>query len=248
MQPVIEAVDLSFRYQSESVFQALHFSVRAGDFVALTGANGAGKSTLLGLMLGELNPAQGAIRIFGENARSFRDWSRLGYVPQNAATASSGFPASVEEIVASNLYALSRKRRMTRGEKRERVQAALAQVGMQEYSQRLIGALSGGQRQRVLIARTLVAQPQLMLLDEPSSGVDAQAALQLYELLHTLHKQQGITILMVTHDIARAHSYASRTFCLEQGSMVELGEQELMHELSHRHSHPEPKGEPHGNF
>lgn len=238
MQKVIEVENLSFGYDGEPVFSRVGFSVRAGDFVALTGMNGSGKSTLLKLMLGELAPSTGRVRLFGEEPDKLRRPGRLGYVPQNGMSGMEGFPASVQEIVTANLYPQIGPLRFAGREHKEKALRALAMVGMEEYAGRLISDLSGGQRQRVLLARVLVSEPELMLLDEPATGVDASTVQSLYELLSRLNAQKGLTILMVTHDMGRAHGYVKRTLCLEYGSMVELCAEDVGRELLHRHTHP----------
>lgn len=238
MQEIIEIQNLSFSYGGEPIFSEIGFSVQPGDFAAIIGSNGAGKSTLLRLILGELAPTAGDIRLFGQDIRRFRDWPRLGYVPQNALKTGVDFPASVREIVQANLYAQVGLCRFASRAQRQKATDALKQVGMAGYEKRLISALSGGQQQRVMLARVLVGEPELMILDEPTTGVDASTVEALYELLRRLNRERGLTIVMVTHDVARVSEYASRILCLEEGSMVELDRGQLQEELSHRHKHP----------
>ncbi len=238
MQKIIEVENLSFGYSGAPILNNIGFSVFEGDFAAVIGSNGAGKSTLLKLLLGELSPVKGNIRLLGEDVRRFRAWPKIGYVPQNAATNAAGFPATAEEIVSANLYSQIGLLRPIRKEHVLRAKEALALVGMQDHAQSLIGNLSGGQQQRVMLARVLVNNPAVMLLDEPTTGVDAAAAQSLYRLLAGLNHETGITIMMVTHDIASAAGYVTRTLCLEQGSVVELDRGQLEHELSHKHKHP----------
>lgn len=238
MPSVIETQNLSFRYAAEPVFTRIGFSVASGDFVAIIGSNGTGKSTLLKLLLGELAPTEGAIRLFGQDVRQFRDWPKIGYVPQAAAQNSVGFPATAEEIVMASLYPKVGPMRFARRRHREMALAALAQVGMEAYAQRMIGELSGGQQQRVILARVLAGSPEVMLLDEPTTGVDAGTVELLYELLAELNRSTGLTIIMVTHDIGRASRFVTRTLCLEEGSLVELGRAQIHEELSHKHKHP----------
>lgn len=237
MTPVIKAQNLSFQYGGEPLLAGIEFSVMPGDFIAVTGSNGAGKSTLLRLILGELPPFDGEIFLFGENIDRFKDWPRIGYVSQSNPASNAGFPATAEEIVCSGLYSRIGPLRPVRKSHREKALDALSLVGMGDHSRRMISELSGGQLQRVMIARALAAQSELMLLDEPISGIDAEAAGRLYELLSSLN-QNGLTIVMVTHDMSRAAGYVGRTFCLEDGTLVELDREQLEHELSHKHKHP----------
>lgn len=235
---LIEASDVSFRYQNEPVLKKVSFSIKQGDFAAIIGPNGTGKSTLMRLLLGELVPTAGSIRLFGQEVSRFRDWPKVGYVPQNSLQASSGFPATAEEIVLANLFSKIGLLRFPKKEHRERAMEALALVGMEGYAKRLIGEMSGGQQQRVMLARVLVAEPKLMLLDEPTAGVDTPTIAALYELLAKLNRQ-GLTIMMVTHDIARSADCVSRVLCLEEGTLVELDRRQVAAELAHKHKHPD---------
>jgi zinc transport system ATP-binding protein len=238
MQNIIEADNLSFTYGGEPIFTGIGFSVSAGDFIAVIGSNGTGKSTLLRLLLGELTPSSGHIRLFGQDAAAFRDWPKIGYVMQAAAQKGAGFPATVEEIVMANLYSRIGLFRFPRREHHKLTREALEQVGMAASSKRLYSELSGGQQQRVLLARVLVGKPEIMLLDEPATGIDAQTAASLYDLLARLNKETGLTVLMVTHDLSRSVSCANRVLCLEGGLLHELNQAEVDEELSHKHKHP----------
>lgn len=238
MSNVIEVDNLTFAYAGDPVLQNVSFTVQTGDFLALIGSNGTGKSTLLRLLLGELTPQQGAVRILGQEVDRMHSWSKIGYVPQNAAAETAGFPASVREVVSANLYAKAGFLRRVKKELRPLVTQALDRVGMKEKENELIGSLSGGQQQRVMLARVLVGEPECMLLDEPTTGVDASSSLALYELLARLNRETGLTVVLVTHDIARASKYVTRTLCLEQGTVVELDRGQLAQELMHKHTHP----------
>lgn len=238
MRKIIEAEGLGFSYGGEMVFSGVEFAVNEGDFVAVIGANGSGKSTLMRLMLGELTPSRGHVRVFGQDVSRFREWARIGYVPQNAARAGQDFPASVKEVVEASLYGQAGLFRLPGRALKAQAAEALKQVGMDGFERRPIGQLSGGQQQRVMLARALAGQPEAMLLDEPTSGVDAETVDALYRLLARLNRERGMTIVMVTHDLGRATGIASRVLCLEEGSLVELAPCQVMEELRHRHRHP----------
>ena len=184
----LEADRLSFSYGEAPVLSCASFGLPQGGFAALIGPNGAGKSTLLKLLLGELSPSSGAVRLLGQDTARFRNWRRLGYVPQDGLARHTDFPASVEEVVLANLSGEIGLFRFPRPEHRERVRQALELVGMAGYGRRLIGALSGGQRQRVLLARALIPRPEVMLLDEPTSGMDLQSGENFYRLLAGLNR------------------------------------------------------------
>ncbi|NLZ82008.1 MAG: metal ABC transporter ATP-binding protein [Clostridiales bacterium] len=238
MKNIVEVHNLNFRYSNNHILENLEFSISPGDFVSLIGANGTGKSTLLKLLLGELLPTIGEIRLFDTNIHNFKDWSKIGYVPQNGLAGNADFPATVEEIVMANLFSQIGLFRFPNKKHKELVASTLELVGMSDYSKRMITQLSGGQLQRVLLARALVNSPELMILDEPTTGVDSTNVYSFYELLASLNKKKNLTIVMVSHDIARASIYASRTLCLEEGSLVELKKEEIIHELEHKHKHP----------
>lgn len=236
--PVLGAENLSFRFGGEPLLNGITFSVSHRDFVAVIGSNGAGKSTLLRLILGELSPQDGKLILFGEDARRFKQWPRLGYVPQASPVSGGAFPATVEEIVCASLYSRIGPLRPVRKIHREKARKALELVGMRDFAKRMISELSGGQLQRVMLARSLASDCELLLLDEPTTGIDSEAADSLYALLTKLNKN-GLTILMVTHDTERALSFVGRTLCLEEGSIIELDRNQLSHELEHKHKHPQ---------
>lgn len=237
MSKIIEVVNLSFDYGNEPILYEIGFSVFDGDFVSIIGLNGSGKSTLLKIILGQIAPKTGKINIFGKSFEKYNEWTKIGYVPQNA-TKLVGFPATAQEIVQANLFSQIGLMRFPRKEHKLKTKEALEAVGMGDYANRLIGNLSGGQQQRVMIARVLVNNPQVMILDEPATGIDSKSAVLLYELLYKLNKEKKLTIIMVTHDTERVLKYSSRILCIEEGNLVELNRRQLEDELIHKHRHP----------
>ncbi|MFC7440199.1 metal ABC transporter ATP-binding protein [Laceyella putida] len=213
---VIEIRDLHFSYEEQKVLDDVNFVVDRGQFLGLVGPNGSGKSTLVKCILGLLKPEQGEVRLFGEPVRYSRAGSRLGYVSQKANSFNLGFPATVKEVVASGLYGqlgLFRRMKQTDWDK---VDQAIGKVGLTEYRDRNIGKLSGGQQQRAFIARALVADPELLILDEPTVGVDVKSTEQFYQLLTELHRHHGLTLLLVTHDIGVLSTYVDQVACLNK--------------------------------
>ena len=260
MSAVVHADGLCFRYGEEPVFANVRFEIRRGDFAAIIGANGSGKSTLLRLMLGELSPNGGSIRLFGQpprsgsarlfgrpqrrggadkaGARPFAEWTKVGYLPQHGLSCGDQFPATAEEIVLSGLYSHIGPLRRAKPRHRERAHAALALAGAGDLAKKPLGELSGGQRQRVMVARVLAPEPELLLLDEPTTGVDTRTSEAILELLAQLSREANLTSVMVTHNISAAAGLVTRVLCLEDGSLVELDEEQVERELTHKHKHP----------
>lgn len=224
---VIRAENLSFSYGEIPVLRSASFSVEGGEFVELIGSNGAGKSTLFRLILGLLPPSDGSVRLFGADPRT-GDRSRAGYVPQSASR-TGGFPATAAEAVTSGLAHEVGLFRLPKKEHRERAMKALRTVGMEGSAGRLLGSLSGGQRQRVMLARVLAAEPELLLLDEPTAGVDEEGARSFYDLLRRLNRERGITVVMATHDVERAARYTSCVLRLAGGRVRRLSERGAGH-------------------
>lgn len=212
----ISMTNVSFNYGERAVLQEIDLQVNSGDFLGIVGPNGSGKSTLLKIMLGLLEPDAGDVRLFGVPIKAFKDWHRIGYISQKANSFNSGFPATVAEVVQMGLTARRGLfKRVTPADKLA-VKQALQAVGMTDYSNQLIGKLSGGQQQRVFIAKALVANPDLLLLDEPTVGVDATSMADFYELLEKIHRHQHKTLVMVTHDIGAITTRVNRIACLNR--------------------------------
>jgi len=243
---VVEVDRVTFDYGGPAILLDVSLSIRAGDFLAVIGPNGSGKTTLLKLILGLLKLRRGRIRIFGADLEAFHDWEKLGYIPQKATHFDPLFPASVKEVVA---MAVRRPRKIgaPRKEEESAIRQALATVGMESLQNRRIGRLSGGQQQRVFIARAIVNRPQILFLDEPTTGVDAETQEHFYALLGKLNKEIPMTIVLVTHDIGIVDRHVSRVACLNQslvyhGSHADFCRSEAMrdmlaggHLISHRH-------------
>lgn len=198
-EEILRVENLYFNYSDASVLRDVNFSLRRGDFLGIIGANGAGKSTLIKIILKILPYSQGKITLFGEDLSRFRDNHKIGYVSQKANSFNSDFPATVKEVVMANLYSKKGLFRRYNKEDTEKMRAVLAKVGMEEYEDKLIGRLSGGQQQRIFIARALISDPELLLMDEPTVGVDAKSAGKIMEIISELNAQ-GMTIIMTNHD------------------------------------------------
>lgn len=196
---ILNVKNLYFDYTDTSVLRDVSFTLKKGDFLGIIGANGAGKSTLIKIILKILPFDRGEINLFGEDLSKFKDNFKIGYVSQKANSFNSDFPATVREVVMANLY--SRKglfKRYTK-EDNEKLKKVLDKVGMVGFENKLIGKLSGGQQQRIFIARALISEPELLLMDEPTVGVDAKSVKQIMDIICELNKQ-GMTIIMTNHD------------------------------------------------
>ena len=212
----IDIRNVSFQYEYTQVLKNISLRVEEGDFLALIGQNGSGKSTLLKLILGLLKPMSGEIQLFGENANQFKHREWIGYVSQKSNAFNSGFPATVEEVVKSGLtQKVGLFKRMPK-DSEYLVMAALKDVGMEQYAKRNIGQLSGGQQQRVFIARALVADPKLLILDEPTVGIDRENVQAFYDMLAHLNTHHNMTLILVTHDVDTVSDRVSHVACLNQ--------------------------------
>ncbi|WJY28480.1 MULTISPECIES: metal ABC transporter ATP-binding protein [Sporosarcina] len=215
-ESLVKLTDVSFSYGSSTVLKDITFSVEPGEFWALIGPNGSGKSTLIKLLLGLMKPGSGTIELFGRPAGSADRKERIGYVSQKANSFNSGFPATVLEVVRSGL---TKKRGLFKRFTKEDTEAAitaLQQVGMADFAARNIRELSGGQQQRVFIARALAAQPALLIMDEPTVGIDQQNSASFYTMLERLNRDSGIAIILVSHEIDLVTDLASHVACLNR--------------------------------
>ena len=211
--PVIELADVAFGYTSTPVVEDVSLRVDPGEYVAVVGPNGSGKSTLMQLMLGLLRPDRGEARLFGEPAHRFDDGSRLGYVAQHASAAKE-MPITVREVVKMGRFSHVGFGRLS-GEDWAIVDGALETVGMGGFADRRVTQLSGGQRQRAFIARALASEADLLVLDEPTVGVDAESVDAFYDLLAALNAE-GITVLLIEHDLGAVVEHADRVVCLNR--------------------------------
>jgi len=204
----IQVEDLAFYYENEPVLQNISFTVDAGEFVMLTGENGAAKTTLLRNILGLLEPTKGKVTLASKN-RNGKKLS-IGYIPQQVASFNAGFPSTVLELVQSGRYSRGKWFRRLDKEDEEHVRRALHSVGMWDMRHKKIGELSGGQKQRISIARVFATDPDLFVLDEPTTGMDIQSREEFYSLLRHNSQVHGKGILMVTHDHDEIKQYADK--------------------------------------
>ncbi len=216
-EAVVQIKDMSFKYGNETVLRDINLQIKQGDFFGLIGPNGSGKSTLLKTILGLLPIQKGEVFLFGKPLHQFRDWDKIGYVSQKANAFNTGFPATVFEVVSMGLFGKKGLFRRLNKQDKQKVREAIKIVGLSDYEKRNIGKLSGGQQQRTFIARALVSDPKLLILDEPTVGIDADSTKQFYQLLSKLNREMGITIVLVSHDIAVITKQVNKIACLNKG-------------------------------
>lgn len=199
---------MSFNYEDEPVLSGINFTVDPGEFVMLTGENGAAKTTLLRNILGLLDPTTGETHIAKNNASG--EDLKIGYVPQQVSSFNIGFPSTVLELVESGRYPQNRWFKRLDEKDKEHVYRALDSVGMWEMRNKKIGELSGGQKQRISLARIFAMDPDLFVLDEPTTGMDSESREKFYRLLKHNTKVHNKAILMVTHDHLELRPYVDK--------------------------------------
>ncbi|MCX5407332.1 metal ABC transporter ATP-binding protein [Streptomyces sp. NBC_00335] len=238
-QPVISLRGATASLGSRPVLRGIDLTVRSGEVVALLGANGSGKSTAVRAVVGQVPLSDGALSLFGTEFKRFRDWSRIGYVPQRT-TAASGVPATVREVVSAGRLARTRFGLLRKADKAA-VEHALDLVDMGSHADASVNALSGGQHQRVLIARALAGEPELLIMDEPMAGVD----LANQEILANALRSQvaaGTAVLLVLHELGPLEPLIDRAVVLRDGCVTHDGpppEALGQHALpGHDHVHP----------
>lgn len=206
---VLEVEDLSYAYGSTLVLDNISFKVNEGDLLGIIGPNGAGKTTLFSCMLSLLNDYAGTIRIFGQDVKKNANASfkRIGYMPQKKAI-EQNFPATVEEIVSLGIAS----GRISKS----KIASALETVDLAALKEKRVGELSGGQQQRVLIAKAIVNEPKLLILDEPATGIDLETQNRFYSLLKRLHQEKRITIIWASHDLDAVNRLANNVACINR--------------------------------
>lgn len=251
MKDTVATDRLCFRFNGTDILKDITFSLARGEFLGIVGPNGSGKTTLIKVLLGLLTPTSGKVALFGQDIGNFHQWSKIGYLPQKMAGFNPHFPATVEEVVALGLLAgKSFPRRRARGDRRS-VDEAIDLMDITPIRNKLIGELSGGEQQRVLIAKALVASPELLILDEPTTALDPESRERFFSILNDIKTQKGATIIMITHDTGTIGQHASLMlyidktavfyggfdeFCTSKDMTDYFGEHS-QHLICHRHEH-----------
>jgi len=211
---------LCFEREGNLVLKNATFQILPGEYCAIIGPNGGGKTTLIRLLLGLEKPTSGSIRLFGIPQNRFKEWNRIGYVPQRSALVDASFPATVREVVGMGRYARRGVLGLESAEDIKAVEEAMELMGVSDLSGRLIGNLSGGQRQRVMIARALASNPEVLIVDEPNTGVDVESQHRFYELLRHLNRVKKVSILFITHDVGVIAEDIDRLLFVNQTLLV----------------------------
>lgn len=206
---IIEVKNISYSYFSGSpVLKDINLNIHKSDYLGVVGPNGGGKSTLIKLILGIIKPQTGTVNIFTKN---------IAYVGQKATNFDQKFPATVWDVVSMGRYSARGLFRGLGTEDKKMVAEAIEQVGMTDFKDRLVGDLSGGQQQKTFIARALVQHPEIIFLDEPTSGVDQASQDQFYKILRKLNQELGITLVLISHDVDVITKEATEIVAINQG-------------------------------
>jgi zinc transport system ATP-binding protein len=218
--PIFDVKNVNFRVRGQNILENISFEVFGGEYIAVIGPNGGGKTTLIRLLLGLETPTSGTISLFGKPLDNFKSWHKIGYVPQRASLVDTNFPATVEDIVMMGRVA---KRGFFAGfssEDKKMIEDAMAKMDITHLRSKMVGTLSGGQRQRVMIARALASSPEVLILDEPNTGVDVKSQQRFYTLLKKLNEEEKITILFITHDIGVIADDIQRLFTINRKATI----------------------------
>lgn len=235
----VELRSLGVSINGRPILSDIDATIQAGEVIAILGANGSGKSTMVKAMLGLVPGNTGSVTLFGQPMRGFKQWSRIGYVPQHSAL-SHGVPSSVKEIVASGR--LSRRHPFTprTSADRDAIESALAVVDLADRADQPMTTLSGGQQQRALIARALAGKPELLIMDEPNAGVDLLNQQAIADSLYEL-ASSGTTLVLVLHELGPFRPWIQRCLVLSEGRLVHEGSPDSVPNvdgITHHHHEP----------
>lgn len=221
---IIAVSNLNFGYTSELVLKDVNLCVDEGQFICITGENGSGKSTLLKVLLGELKHFEGSVKLFGNAINSIKDFKDIGYVPQNSVMNKVAFPTTCREMVAINLYRSFGPVKFPGKKHFERAEKALVDMGLEKYVRTPFNELSGGLQQRVMITRALINDPRLLILDEPTAGVDNESKVRFLDLLETVTQERNITAVLVSHELelVSRHINFDATYRINSGRIAHV--------------------------
>lgn len=226
--PIFDVKNLSFSARGVEILKNISLEIFNGEYIAIIGPNGGGKTTLLRMLLGLEKPTYGEVKLFGKKINEFKSWNKIGFVPQRASHVDENFPATVEDIV--KMGRVSQSKLFSRISKEDflAVKESMIKMDILDLKDKMVGTLSGGQRQRVMIARALASSPEILILDEPNTGVDMISQQRFYKLLAELNKKDNITIVFITHDIGVIADDIGRLFTINQKVTVCNNPQEML--------------------
>jgi len=222
MSTLIVAKNVCVRYGQTEAIKNISFVIKQGDFIGLAGPNGAGKSTLVKTILGLLPLSEGTIELFGKPQEQFHDWGKIGYLPQKFSTINVLFPATVNEVVMLGLLSQKKWPKRISKNDQQKTDKILQELDIQTLKTHMLSELSGGQQQKVLLARALVAKPELLIFDEPSTALDPQSRKEFFLLIQKLNKDKGITVILITHDTGYIGNYANKLLYIDR-TLIHFG-------------------------
>ena len=214
--PIFDVKNINFSGNGQHILSNISLEIFNGEYIAIIGPNGGGKTTLARMLLGLDKPTSGEIKLYGKKIKAFQSWEKIGYVPQRASHVDENFPATVQDIV--KMGRTSKRSLFSRfsQEDKQAIEESMLKMDVLDLKDKMVGKLSGGQRQRVMIARALASNPEILILDEPNTGVDMVSQKRFYALLKKLNKEENITILFITHDVGVIADDISRLFTINQ--------------------------------
>jgi zinc transport system ATP-binding protein len=224
---IIEIKNVNFSYDNKiNVLENIHLEIHKGDYVGIIGPNGSGKSTLLKIILGLLKQKTGEIKIFGVNINKFSEHRRIAYIPQKAILFDSYFPATVYDIIEMSINEKYFKKNKI--SVKEKIKEVLEKVSIFDLKDKNIAELSGGQQQRVFIARALINDPEIIFLDEPTTGIDQKSQNEFFELLKNLNQKENKTIILISHDINKITEEVMHVVCINKNLVCHTTPEDFM--------------------
>lgn len=214
---LIQIKNLKFAYKTDYILKDISFKVNKGDFLAIVGENGSGKSTLIKLILGNLKKDEGTIEIFGEPIENFKSYEKIGYVPQVNDLSKISFPVTCKEYVVMNLYKEFNFFNRPGKDQWKKVDVVFKSLNIMKLENLPFKDLSGGQKQKVMIARAMVSNPDILILDEPTVGIDGESKMEFLKTLYHLNVNHKKTILMITHEMNIVKDYVNKIIKIENG-------------------------------
>ena len=214
--PVIEVESVNIARKGKTIIEEADFTIEQGTYMGVVGPNGGGKTTLMQAILGILPLEKGSIKILGTPIHQFEQWNKLAFVSQYSINFNEKFPLTVRELVSLGRINKTNLGRPLKNSDWKEVDEALNFMGISNLANRRIGQLSGGQKQRVFVAKAIVRKPQVLILDEPASGIDPEAQEKFYMILSNLNQEQGTTILIVSHDLAAVFCRMTHVMCINK--------------------------------